>query len=100
MYHLPEKLIPDDGQFFASRSTYQRRYFVRIPYDFGWNQTTETRSMAAIGWFALSSCLGTNVRRSLATNARRYTPGTGWSDLDTIPGQEWELETLRSSRVR
>jgi hypothetical protein len=35
VYHLPEKPIRDGGQFFASRSTYQRRYFVRIPYVLG-----------------------------------------------------------------
>lgn len=56
-------------------------------------------SFAAFAWFAVSSCLGANLRRSLASQ-HRYTPGTSWKGMDTTREQEWELDDIRSSRLR
>jgi hypothetical protein len=57
-------------------------------------------SFAAFAWpFAFSSCLGANLRRSLGSQ-RRYTPGTSWKGMDTMREQEWELDDIRSSRLR
>jgi hypothetical protein len=56
-------------------------------------------SFAAFAWFAVSSCLGANLRRSLEIQ-RRYTPGTSWKGMDMTREQEWELDDIRSSRLR
>jgi hypothetical protein len=56
-------------------------------------------SVAAVAWFAVSSCLGANLRRSLGSQ-RRYTPGTSWRGMDTTGQQEWDLDDIRSSRLR
>ena len=90
-YHLPKwpRILCMSWCFSASLFCENIVLFVH-------RQATETCSMAAFGWFALSSCLGTNVRQNRAMN---YTPRTGWRDSDSLQGQDWELEALRSSRV-